>query len=79
MSVESKIAQGYSFRGHTPNADDVANAIVFLASAQAAAISGTNLLVDAAIMTGVGGRPPEGVIARGVSMISELGRVGLKK
>ena len=64
-SVESTVAQSYSFKGHTPNAEDVANAIAFLASAQAAAVSGVNLLVDAAIMTGLGGRPPEGAIARG--------------
>ena len=64
-SVESTLAQNYSFKGHTPNAEDVANAIAFLASAQAAAVSGVNLLVDAAIMTGLGGRPPEGAIAKG--------------
>ena len=78
-SVTEALEQGYAFKGHVPDADDVANAIVFLASTQAAAVSGTNLLIDAATLTGVGGRPPEGALVRGVSMISELGKVGLNK
>ena len=78
-SVTEALEQGYAFKGHVPDADDVANAIVFLASTQAAAVSGTNLLVDAATLTGVGGRPPEGALVRGVSMISELGKLGVDK
>jgi len=78
-AVTEALEQGYAFKGHIPNADDVANAIVFLASSQAAAVSGTNLLVDAATLTGVGGRPPEGALVRGVSMISELGKLGVNK
>ena len=64
-SVEGTISQGYAFKGHVPNADDVANAIVFLASAQAAAVSGINILVDAALLTGIGGRPPDGTLGKG--------------
>ena len=78
-SVTELLEQGYAFKGQVAGADDVANASVFLASTQAAAISGTNLLVDAATLTGVGGRPPDGALVRGVSMISELGKLGLNK
>ncbi|KAK9918659.1 hypothetical protein WJX75_005742 [Coccomyxa subellipsoidea] len=40
---------------HLATVEDVANAILFLASDQAAAISGSNVLIDGAAMTGIGG------------------------
>ena len=40
---------------HLATVEDVANAILFLASDQSAAISGSNVLIDGATMTGIGG------------------------
>lgn len=50
-------SQGLSVQAfpHVTTSEDIANAIVFLASSAAAAISGTNLIVDCAFLTGMRG------------------------
>ena len=56
--VEASLAALSAFKGHVANAADVANAIVFLASSDAAACTGTNILVDTGLLTGIGGKMP---------------------
>jgi NAD(P)-dependent dehydrogenase (short-subunit alcohol dehydrogenase family) len=55
--VSQQLSEVSSFRGHTASAEDVANAIAFLASSEAAAITGVNLLIDTGLLTGIGGKP----------------------
>ena len=55
--VSKHLSEVSSFRGHTATAEDVANAIAFLASGEAAAITGVNLLIDTGLLTGIGGKP----------------------
>ena len=55
--VSKQLSEVSSFRGHTATAEDVANAIAFLASSEAAAITGVNLLIDSGLLTGIGGKP----------------------
>jgi enoyl-[acyl-carrier-protein] reductase (NADH) len=55
--VSQQLSEVSSFRGHSTTAEDVANAIAFLASSEAAAITGVNLLIDTGLLTGIGGKP----------------------
>ena len=57
-SVEAIITAISSFKDHIANATDIANAILFLASSDAAACTGINILVDTGMLTGVGGKLP---------------------
>ncbi len=57
-NVEAIITAISSFNGHIANATDIANAILFLASSDAAACTGINILVDSGMLTGVGGKVP---------------------
>lgn len=58
VNVEDSLAAVSAFKGHVANATDVANAIVFLASPDAAACTGINILVDTGLLTGIGGKVP---------------------
>lgn len=58
--VERQLRELSAFKGHTAAAEDVANAIAFLASGEAAAITGANLLIDTGLLTGIGGKPAFG-------------------
>lgn len=60
--VEQQLGELSSFKGHTAAAEDVANAIAFLASSEAAAITGANLLIDTGLLTGIGGKPAFGTL-----------------
>ena len=73
-SIQTHLEQAYAFKGHTPDADDVANAIVYLAGLQAAAISGATLVVDAAMTTGNAGRLPDGAVTRRASANFDTGQ-----
>lgn len=55
--VSKQLSELSSFKGHVATADDVANAIAFLASGDAAAVTGVNLLLDTGLLTGIGGKP----------------------
>ena len=55
--MSTQLSEVSSFRGHTATAEDVANAIAFLASSEAAAVTGVNLLIDTGLLTGIGGKP----------------------
>ena len=57
-ALEASLAAVSAFKGHVATVNDVANAIVFLASPEAAACTGINLLVDTGLLTGIGGRTP---------------------
>ena len=54
--ITKSLAQLSSFKGHAGTAEDVANSIAFLASGEAAAITGINILIDTGLMTGIGGK-----------------------
>ncbi len=56
--VDASIAAVSAFKGHVASATDVANAIVFLASPDAAACTGINILIDTGLLTGIGGKLP---------------------
>lgn len=58
VDIDAMLASVSAFKGHVANADDVANAIAFLASPDAAACTGINILIDMGLMTGIGGRLP---------------------
>lgn len=61
--ISKQLSEVSSFRGHVATADDVANSIAFLASSEAAAVTGVNLLIDTGLLTGIGGKPAFGAAA----------------
>ena len=58
LDVDASIAAVSAFKGHVASATDVANGIVFLASPDAAACTGINILIDTGLLTGIGGKLP---------------------
>lgn len=65
--ISKQLSEVSSFTGHVATADDVANAIAFLASSEAAAVTGVNLLIDTGLLTGIGGKTTFGGAAAAAS------------
>jgi NAD(P)-dependent dehydrogenase (short-subunit alcohol dehydrogenase family) len=75
--IEEAIAAGSPFPGRAGQADDIASAALYLASDEAAFVSGHTLVVDAGLTTGSGQNMP--IFSNHAPMVREAGRRGLPK